>query len=142
MCAKSLQLCLTFCSLWTVAHQAPLSTGFSRQEYRSRFPCPPPGDLLNPGIEPMSLMSLALAGGFFTPSATWEVCMYIYVNKNSLLSTTLMLTLVWVLNYANILHIRLWFGYLCNPCGFNYQAFFCAWKILAKRSDLFCFLKF
>ena len=39
---------------WTVAHQAPLSRGFSRQEYWSRLPCPPPGDLSNPGIEPRS----------------------------------------------------------------------------------------
>ena len=45
--------------------------GFSRQEYRSELPCPPPGDLPNPGIEPMSLMSPALAGQFFTTSASW-----------------------------------------------------------------------
>ena len=58
-------------TLRTVAHQAPLSMGFSRQEYWSGLPCPPPGDLPDPGIEPMSLMCLALAGGFFTTSATW-----------------------------------------------------------------------
>ncbi|CAN0491905.1 unnamed protein product [Rangifer tarandus platyrhynchus] len=52
--------------------QPPLSMGFSRQEYWSGLPCPPPGDLPNPGIEPASLMSPALAGGFFTTSATWE----------------------------------------------------------------------
>ena len=52
--------------------QPPLSMGFSRQEYWSGLPCPPPGDLPNPGIEPVSLMSPALAGGFFTTSATWE----------------------------------------------------------------------
>ena len=46
--------------------------GFSRQEYWSGFPCPPPGDAPNPGIEPASLMSPALAGVFFTTSATWE----------------------------------------------------------------------
>ena len=45
---------------------------FSRQEYWNRLPCPPPGDLPNLGIDPMSLMSPALAGGFFTTSATWE----------------------------------------------------------------------
>ena len=44
--------------------------GFSRQEYGSGLPCPPPGDIL--GIEPTPLMSPALAGGFFTTSATWE----------------------------------------------------------------------
>ena len=43
---------------------------FSRREYWSRLPCPPPGDLPNPGIEPVSLMSLGVAGGFFTSSAT------------------------------------------------------------------------
>ena len=43
-----------FETLWTVAHQAPLSMGFSRQEYLSGLPCPPPGDLPDPGIEPMS----------------------------------------------------------------------------------------
>ena len=61
-----------FVTSWTVARQAPLSMGFSRQEYRSGLPCPPPGDLPNLGIKPASLMSPALAGGFFTISATWE----------------------------------------------------------------------
>ena len=61
-----------FVILWTGACQAPLSKGFSRQEYWSELPCPPPGDLPNPGTELMSLMSPALAGGFFTTSATWE----------------------------------------------------------------------
>ena len=46
--------------------------GFSRQEYWSGLPCPPPGDLPNLGIKPVSLMSLALAGRFFTSRATWE----------------------------------------------------------------------
>ena len=45
---------------------------FSRQEYWSGLPCPPPEDLPNPGIGPTSLMSAALAGEFFTTSATWE----------------------------------------------------------------------
>ena len=53
--------------LWTVACQAPLSMGFSRQEYWSGLPCPPSGDLPDPGTEPASLnVSPALAGGFFT----------------------------------------------------------------------------
>ena len=58
--------------LWTIAHQALLSMGFSRQEYRSGLPCPPPGGLPNPGIEPVSLVSPALGGGLFITSATWE----------------------------------------------------------------------
>ena len=69
-----------FVTLWTVAHQAPLSMGFSRQEYCSGLPCPPPGDLPNPGIEPASLMSPALAGGFFTTSATWETLKYMSIH--------------------------------------------------------------
>ena len=51
---------------WTVAYQPPLSMGFSRQEYCSRLPFPPPGDLLDPGIQPKSPVSPVLAGGFFT----------------------------------------------------------------------------
>ena len=62
-----LQLCLT---PWTVAHHALLSIGFSRQEYWSGFPCPPPGHLPHPGIEPVSLMSPALAGMLFTTRTT------------------------------------------------------------------------
>ena len=50
---------------WTVTHQSPLSMGFSRQEYWSGLPCPPPGDLPEPGIKPSSPMSSALADGFF-----------------------------------------------------------------------------
>ena len=49
-----------FVTLWTVAHQAPLSMGFSRKEYWSGFPCPSPGDLANPRIEPMPPVSPAL----------------------------------------------------------------------------------
>ena len=52
-----------FATLWTVAYQAHLSVGFSRQEYWSGLPCPLPGYLLNSGIEPRSFMSSALAGG-------------------------------------------------------------------------------
>ena len=69
MHAKSLSHVQLFATLWTVAHQASLSIGFSRQEYCSGLPCPPPGDLPNLGIEPVSP---ALAGTFFTTSATWE----------------------------------------------------------------------
>ena len=54
----------------TVAYQAPLSMGFSRQEYWSGVPFPSPGDLPHPGINPAFLMSPA--AGFFTTNATWE----------------------------------------------------------------------
>ena len=63
-------LCVT---PWTSrACQASLFMEFSRQEYWSGLPCPPPGDLPDPGNEPVSLLSPALASGFITTSATWE----------------------------------------------------------------------
>ena len=71
----------------TVAHQASLSMGFSRQEYRSGLPSPPPGDLPNPGMETASLISSALADRFFTTSATWEAHVYISYWSVSLTDT-------------------------------------------------------
>ena len=57
---------------WAVTHQAPLSMEFFKQEYWSGLPFPTPVDGPNPGIKPVSLASPALAGEFFTTSATWE----------------------------------------------------------------------
>ena len=72
-CLPSYVSCIRLCvTLWTVAHQIPLSMGFSKQKYWSELPCPPPGDLLDPGIKPASLRSSALAGRFLTTRATWE----------------------------------------------------------------------
>ena len=68
-CFNQVQL---FVTPWTIAHQALLSMEFSRQEYWSGLPCPPPGDLPDPGMEPKSLLSPALASVFFTTNATWE----------------------------------------------------------------------
>ena len=68
----------------TAARQTPLSMGFSRQEYWSGLPCPPPGHLPDPGMEPMSLVSLVLAGSFFTTSATWEAPVSCSVVSDSL----------------------------------------------------------
>ena len=62
-CFGHVWLCVT---LWTVAHQAPLSMGFPRQKYWSGLPCPPPKDLPSSGIKLASPMSPALAGKFFT----------------------------------------------------------------------------
>ena len=71
--AKSFSRIQLFATLWIVAHQAPLSMGFFRQEYWSGLSCPPPGNPSDSGIEPASLTSPALAGRFFTTRATWEV---------------------------------------------------------------------
>ena len=60
MHALSFQLCPTLCAPWTAAHQAPLSMGFSRQEYWSGLPHPPPRDLSDPGMHPLLPVSLVL----------------------------------------------------------------------------------
>ena len=73
--------------------QTPLSMGFSSQEGWSGLPCPPPGDLPYPGIEHMSLTS-ALAGGFFTISATWVALLFSYLLIISMKSQTV-LRLIW-----------------------------------------------
>ena len=74
MCAKLFQSCLTLCRPMDCRflHQAPLSMGFSRQEYWSELPSPPSGDLPDSRIEPASLMSHELTGWFFTTRATRE----------------------------------------------------------------------
>ena len=73
VCVLSYFSCVQlFVTLWTIAHQTPLAMGFSRQEYWSELPFPSLGDIPKPGIKPTSLMSPALAGKFFTTSATWE----------------------------------------------------------------------
>ena len=80
-CPGTVQVCVYAQSLgrvrlcvtpWTVARQAPLSMGFSRQEHWSGLPCPPPGDLPNPGTEPASLETSALAGGFSASYTAWD----------------------------------------------------------------------
>ena len=72
MCAKSLQSCQILCDPVDSSPPGSSVYGISRQEQWSRFPCPPPGKFPNPGTEPASLISLALAGGFFRASFTWS----------------------------------------------------------------------
>ena len=66
LCARLFSCVPLFATVWTVVHQPPLSLVFSSQQYWSRLPFPPPGDLPNPGIAPVSPWSLALTGRFFT----------------------------------------------------------------------------
>ena len=68
--AQTLQLGLTLVTPCTVAHQPPLSVEFSRLEYWRGLPFPSPGDLNDPGLEPASLRSTALAGRSFTINTT------------------------------------------------------------------------
>ena len=65
VCAQSLSHVRLLVTPWTVACQAPLSMGFPRDAYWSGLSFPPPGDLPDPGVEPVSRAALALAGGFF-----------------------------------------------------------------------------
>ena len=70
------QLCLTLHNAMNYSPQVPLSMGFFQQEYWNGWPFPLPGDLSDPGIEPMSPASPALAGGFFTtapPGKVWSL---------------------------------------------------------------------
>ena len=60
---------------WTAVRQAPLSMGFPEEECWSGLPFPSPGDFPNPGIEPLSAVSSALAGRFCTTGATWFLCL-------------------------------------------------------------------
>ena len=95
-----------FATLWTVALQAPLSKRFSKQEHWSRLPCPPPGDLPDPGIEPVSLMSPAMAGMFFTTRATWD-WMLIIIEYISYLWRLLLIFLVVLIFLKNVL-VNFW----------------------------------
>ena len=75
-CVCTLSHVWFFVNPWAVACQAPLSMGFSRQEYWNRLLFPPPGDLPNPGIKPRSLVSPAWTGVFFTSWSTREALLF------------------------------------------------------------------
>ena len=87
-CFSCVQL---FVTPWTIVHQATLSLRFSRPEYWSRLPFPPPGIFPTQGSNPLSLTSPTLAGGFFTTSGTWEALRkleYLYAKKKKKTSNT------------------------------------------------------
>ena len=79
---ESLSRIRHFVTLWTVFHQAPLSMVFSKQKYWSGFPCPPPGDLPDPGFQFVSLKSPELAGRFFTTSTSWDARNLVELRSN------------------------------------------------------------
>ena len=80
-CFSCVQL---FVTSWTIAHQAPLSVGFSRQEYWGGLSCPPPGNLPDLGIKPESFTCPALAGGLLTTSTTWETLISYTLMQNKM----------------------------------------------------------
>ena len=79
MCACVLSYVRLLATPWTAARQAPLSMGFSRQEYQTRFPFPPPRDLPDPGIKPTSPVSPALTGRFFTTEPSGKPHYVVYL---------------------------------------------------------------
>ena len=107
--------------LWTVAHQAPLSMEFSRQEHWSGLPCPPPGNFPDPGIKLTSLMSPALAGGFFTTSATWEAPIKVLVPFNLTYKTL----------YGMIVRANSYCVVSSSQCHWFLYAFVCVWQSLS-----------
>ena len=110
---KSLSCVRLLVTPWTAAYQAPLSMGFSRRDYWSGLPCPPPGDLPDPRIEPASLTSPALVGRFFTTSTTWSTCdhfVHEYAMKDFLSYSPCMIQdapfIPWQLLSSSLVYIR------------------------------------
>ena len=112
-----------FATPWTVALQAPLSMGFSRLESWSGLPFPPPGGLSDPGLEPTSLVSPALAGGFFTTMPhrkPWEHLKFTQCYMSNILfkkkNFLRLLDLYTTLNLCTQLSICLWPSSLHTDC--------------------------
>ena len=108
--------CVLFCFIcvwlfaapWTVAPRLLCPWGFSRQEHWSVFPCTPPGDHPDPGIEPVFLMSPPMAGRFFTNSVTWEaqvLCFHLKSWKQ--LCSRSIITLGWEMKQLKLGEIKL-----------------------------------
>jgi len=101
--AQSLSRAWLFATLWTVAYQASLSVGFSRQEYWSGLPFPSPGDFPDTGIKPASLASCALTGRFFTTVPPGKL---ILLGKHDIIYfTSLQLLDIWVV--LNLLRFQI-----------------------------------
>ena len=113
-------------TLWNVALQSPLSMEFSRQEYWSRLPCPPPGNLPYPGIEPASLMFPALPGGFLplAPPGKHKYVIYVYINivKGANINIVLHIFLcmwmcIWV--YIYFVYVGIYVGVCANQVDYK-----------------------
>ena len=100
-----------------MARQAPLSMRFSRQEYWSGLPFPSPGDLPNSRIKPVSLMSPALAGGFFTTSTTWEAPKLMCMLSCIQLFANLWTVALHVPVSVELSRQEYWSGLLCSAPG-------------------------
>ena len=108
--------------MWTVPLQIPLSMGFSRQQYWNGWPCPPPGDLPDPGIKPTFLTSAALASGFFSTSTTWEALPSVQLSSFQSLSRVRLFATPWTAALHALLCMEFsrreyWSGWPCPPPG-------------------------
>ena len=83
MRAKTLQFCLTLCDPTDCGLQCSSTHRILWARMLEWLPCPPPGDLPEPGIELASVTSPALAGGFFTTNATWEALIPLYLQSDN-----------------------------------------------------------
>ena len=115
-----------FVTLWTEAHQAPLSMWFSRQEHWSGLPCSPE-DLPYPGIKSVFLMSPALTGGSFTTSTTWELVQslsHVRLCDSMDCSTTGLLVHHQVLEFTQThVHLSQWCHPTVSPSVVPFSAF-------------------
>ena len=112
-----LSLCLSLCnSIDGSLPDSSHSMGFSRQEYWGGLPCPPPGNLPDPGIKPASLTSPALAGGFFTTSATWEPLFYGGCYLSHLVSSVILTSIFDVLHnfWKSLIHYLFKYSSACS----------------------------
>ena len=101
-CVLSHFSCVQFCAtLWIVAHQAPLFMGFSRQEYWSGLPCPPPGDLPDPGVKPMSPVSPALQADSLPLSHQGSPCVYRFIYIHIFLHVNIYFILLIIFIYTH-----------------------------------------
>ena len=123
-----------YATLWTIAHQDPLSMGVSREDYWSGLPCPPPGDLPEPGIEPMSLIS-CFGRQVLHHSATWEA--HLCGSSKNYSFIYFMFIPIWIL-YIFIRTMDIWY-----PHTYNFYSFFDNWIFLSLSSGwLYCQLGF
>ena len=156
LCVYSRSGVRLFVTRWTVVRQAPLSMGFSRQEYWNGLPFPPPGDHPDPGIEPTSLLSSALVGGFFTPeppgmyaqslNCVWlfatpwlYLCPWNFLNLRFKLLTvhSILLTVKKYINGINLMINKPWIctlEYSIEPPGIEYS------KVYSMKYIIPCFI--
>ena len=124
-CCACVQSSLTLHDPWTIAHQAPLSMGFPRQEYWNGLPFPPPGDLPNPGIELTSLVSPASAGRFFTTMPPY-VCIYKYIH-----------IYIYILHVHTAIFIYFWLHWVFTAaCGPSLDVASRGYSLIAERGLL------